>query len=119
MRPLSLTLENLMSYQGVHRIDFSGVNLAVLVGPNGGGKTTVAHDAPLFALYGETRGPLDSIITQGKETCRVEFVFALGEDTYLVSRQRSRKGAGSTLLSFQMLTPEGPVVLDGKSVAET
>ena len=119
MRPIKLTLENVHSFIGGHEVDFTDVNLAVLVGPNGGGKSTVAHDAPLFALFGETRGPLDSIISEGQQACRVEFVFALGDDVYLVSRQRSRKGAGSTLLSFQMLTPEGPVVLDGKSVAET
>jgi exonuclease SbcC len=38
---------------------------------------------------------------------------------YLVSRQRSRKGAGSTLLSLQMRNGHDPVILDGKSVAET
>jgi len=119
MRPIKLTLENVHSFRGVHEIDFTDVTLAALIGPNGGGKSTVAHDAPLFALYGETRSGIDSIITEGEQACRVEFVFALGDDTYLVSRQRSRKGAGSTLLSFQMLTPDGPVVLDGKSVAET
>jgi exonuclease SbcC len=119
MKPIKLILENVHSFRGVHEIDFTDVTLAALIGPNGGGKSTVAHDAPLFALYGETRGALDSIITETEQACRVEFVFALGEDTYLVSRQRSRKGAGSTLLSFQMLTPDGPVVLDGNSVAET
>ena len=119
MRPIKLTLENVHSFVGVHEIDFTDVNLAALIGPNGGGKSTLAHDAPLFALYGETRGGIDSIITEREQACRVEFKFALGDDVYLVSRQRSRKGAGSTLLSFQMLTPDGPVVLDGKSVAET
>ncbi len=118
MKPRMLVLENVMSYRGLHRIDFTGVNLAALIGPNGGGKSTIP-DAIRFAAFGTTRGSADSIINIDEQTCRVELEFALGDDVYLISRQRSRKGAGSTLLSFQMLTPGGPVVLDGKSVAET
>jgi exonuclease SbcC len=89
------------------------------VGPNGSGKSTIAVDAIRFALFGTTRGPLDSIINADEQHCRVEFTFALGEDIYLVSRQRSRKGSGTTLLSLQMSNGDSWAVLDGKSVAET
>jgi len=124
MKPIRLKLSNVHSFAEAE-IDFADVNLAVLSGVNGSGKSTVACDSILFALFGETRGPLDSIIRSGEEACRVEFTFALGGEVYLVSRQRSRKGAGSTLLSFQFLEdldPEAdthPSILDGKSVAET
>jgi len=128
MRPLRLTLDNFLSYRGEHSIEFDGVSLAVLSGQNGAGKSSVV-DAMRFALFGHTRGGLDGVITEGEQACRVEFAFALGEGTYLVSRQRSRKGSGSTLLSFQMLarhslgdggsSGDGSAVLDGKSVAET
>jgi len=128
MRPLRLTLSNFLSYRGEHTIEFDGVTLAVLSGQNGSGKSSLV-DAMRFALFGHTRGGLDGVITEGEQACRVEFSFALGEGTYLVSRQRSRKGSGTTLLSFQMLARQslgegwsngdGSAVLDGKSVAET
>ena len=118
MRPLRLTLENFLSYRGVHQIDLDGVTLAVLSGPNGSGKSSLV-DAMRFALFGHTRGGLDGVITEGEQACRVEFTFALGEQAYLVCRQRSRKGSGSTLLFFQMISRDGSAVLDGKSVAET
>jgi len=118
MRPLRLTLDNFLSYRGEHTIEFDGVTLAVLSGQNGAGKSSLV-DAMRFALFGHTRGGLDGVITEGEQACRVEFAFALGEGTYLVSRQRSRKGSGSTLLSLQMSNGDGWTVLDGKSVAET
>jgi exonuclease SbcC len=118
VRPIRLKLNNFLSYAGEHSIEFQDASPAVIVGPNGSGKSSTI-DGIRFAAFGHTRGGLDGVITHGKEACRVEFEFALGEDVYLISRQRSRKGAGSTLLSFQLLTPDGPVVLDGKSVAET
>jgi len=118
MKPRRLVLENFLSYHGKHTVSFEGVSLAAFVGPNGSGKSSNI-DAIRFAAFGHTRGGSDGVINQNEQACRVEFEFALGEDVYLISRQRSRKGAGSTLLSFQMLTADGPVVLDGKSVAET
>jgi exonuclease SbcC len=118
MRPVRLKLKDFLSYRGEHTIDLDGVTLAVLSGPNGSGKSSLI-DAMRFALFGHTRGGTDGVITEGEQACRVEFEFALGDDVYLVSRQRSRKGAGTTLLSLQMRNGHEPIVLDGKSVAET
>lgn len=122
MRPLKLNLTNFLSYRGEHAIEFDGVTLAVLSGQNGAGKSSLI-DAMRFALFGHARGGLDSVISEGEETCRVEFTFALGEDLYLISRQRSRKGAGSTALSFQYRDAASDdsswQVLDGKTVPET
>jgi exonuclease SbcC len=113
-----LKVNNFLSYRGEHTVEFDGVTLAVLIGPNGSGKSSLI-DAVRFALFGHTRGGSDGVITEGEQACRVEFEFALGEEMYLVSRQRSRKGAGSTLLSLQLRNGHEPIVLDGKSVAET
>lgn len=120
MKPISLKLNNFLSYRSDHQLDFDGINLAVLSGQNGAGKSSLI-DAIRFSLFGEARGSLDSVVTEGESVGRVEFTFALGDDQYLVSRQRSRKGGGSTLLSFQMEDKErgGAIVLDGKSVQET
>ena len=118
MRPVRLKLKDFLSYRGEHTVEFDGVTLAALIGPNGSGKSSLIA-AMRFALFGHTRGGTDGVITEGEQACRVEFEFALGEEMYLVSRQRSRKGAGSTLLSLQMRNGHAPVILDGKSVAET
>ena len=118
MRPVRLKLKDFLSYRGEHTVEFDGVTLAVLIGPNGSGKSSLI-DAVRFALFGHTRGGSDGVITEGEQACRVEFEFALGAEMYLVSRQRSRKGAGSTLLSLQLRNGHEPIVLDGKSVAET
>ena len=37
MRPLRLSLNNFLSYRGEHTIEFDGVTLAALTGPNGAG----------------------------------------------------------------------------------
>jgi len=126
MRPLRLILSNFQSHRSTE-VDFSQINCAVLSGPNGAGKSSII-DAIRFALFGYARGGnLDTVVTEGEAVCRVEFEFLLGEDHYLVSRQRSRKGGGSTTLSFQHFdesrdeygTPGGWQVLDGKTASET
>jgi len=120
MKPIRLSLSNFQSYRGDHEIDFADLNLAVLSGPNGSGKSSII-DAIRYALWGMTRSGADSIVTEGENVGRVEFEFALGEDRYIVSRQRSRKGAGSTTLSFELAGgwEQAPQILDGKTVAET
>ena len=114
MKPLSLKLSHFQSHTDTV-LELSGIECAVLSGPNGAGKSSLL-DAILFALFGEARGGnLDSVVMHGEEVARVEYQFGLNGSTYLVSRQRSTKGAGSTTLSFQC---DGQV-LDGKTVAET
>ncbi len=118
MRPIHLGITNFQSHRDLD-LDFSPINLAVLSGPNGAGKSSIV-DAIRFALFGYARGgTLDSVVTEGEQVCRVELEFALGDETYLVSRQRSRRGGGSTALSFQRNRGDGWEILDGKSVAET
>lgn len=119
MRPRRLVLESIHSFRGRHEVDLTQTSCAVASGGNGNGKSTLVVDAPLYALFGETRGDANSIVTEGEQVGRVEFEFALGPDVYLVSRQRSKKGAGRTTTSFQKLTAEGPIVLDGKGEVET
>lgn len=130
MRPITLRMENWLSYRGSHELDLSGVSLAVLSGQNGAGKSSII-DAIRFALYGVTRGGLDGVITAGETACTVEFIFDLGTERYRVLRKRSSKGGGSTMLSLSGAAhaPEALNVdlapgqtwsaLDGKSIAET
>ena len=114
MRPLHLRLHNFQSYRELD-LDLSGISLAVLSGPNGSGKSSLI-DAVRFCLWGYARGGnLDTVVTTGQQVCLVELTFLLAGHTYMVSRQRSSKGSGSTTLSFEC---DG-VSLTGKSVAET
>lgn len=119
MRPLGLTLQDFYSYQGEHRVELDGVNLAVFSGPNGSGKSTLAVKAARYALFGATDSGADSPINDQANVCRVGLEFALGDQPYLVSRQRSRKGGGRTTLSFQLLDGDSPTVLDGANIGET
>ncbi len=113
MRIERLTLQNFQSYRGEHTIDFGPLSLAVLSGANGAGKTTLI-DALRWCLWGTSRTDAAGVITEGEERCRVELTFGLGSDSYLVSRQRSRRG--SPVLTFQR---SDGTLLDGKSIADT
>lgn len=119
MKSLSLTLCNFQSHR-FSEMHLSGMSLAVLSGPNGAGKSSLI-DAIRWCLFGTARGDANSVVTEGESLCKVEFRFGLAEDEFLVSRVRSKKGGGSTLLSFQMKNPDGSGMrgLDGKTVAET
>ncbi len=119
MKPRRLLLENIHSFRGRHEIDFTSISSAVVAGINGGGKSTAVVDAPIYCLFGETRGDANSIVSEGEQVGRVEFEFSLGDEVFLVSRQRNTRGSGSTILSFLRLTASGPEVLDGKTIGET
>ncbi len=107
MRPLRLVLENIHSYVGRHELDLSQIRCASVTGSNGSGKTTISGSAPLFALYGATRGNLESIVTRGAQTGRVEFQFAINGSEYLVSRQYTTKGRGKSAVTFQARADDG------------
>ena len=51
MRPLALTIEGLTSFRTTQEIDFSELDLFVITGPTGAGKSSIL-DAITFALYG-------------------------------------------------------------------
>ncbi len=51
MRPLTLTIEGLTSFKTSQAIDLSELDLFVITGPTGSGKSSIL-DAITFALYG-------------------------------------------------------------------
>ena len=113
MKPLRLEMTNFGSHRST-TIDFAPLNLAVLSGQNGAGKSTII-DAIRFALWGTTRSGLDDAIMRGEEVCRVAMDFALDGTVYTVTRQRSRKGNGSSVLTFA----SGGKTLGGAKITET
>ncbi len=93
MIPVRLQLKNFMSYgESVPPLELAGMNLAVLSGENGNGKTALL-DAITWALFGETRAPSeDDLIKLGASDCRVLLDFTVENQKYRVHKGRGRKG---------------------------
>jgi exonuclease SbcC len=120
VKPLRLSVSNFQSFRGEHTVPLAEIKCAVLSGPNGAGKSTLAVDSIRFCLWGYARGgTLATVVTEGEETCRVEFEFGLGNERYLVSRQYSNRGGGKTVLSFQRWTGDAWQPLDKGLISQT
>jgi len=106
MIPLRLELTNFLAYKNPAPLNFMGIHVAVLVGENGAGKSSLL-DAMTWALWGKARAKTDAeLVHQGQTEMRVEFTFALRDQTYRVIRAKRVKGGGG-VLELQALTPEG------------
>jgi exonuclease SbcC len=90
MRPLALTIEGLTSFRTKQDIDFSELDLFVITGPTGAGKTTVL-DAITFALYGSVARvnghELRDLISHGSSYMRVCLDFEVDGQHYRVARR--------------------------------
>lgn len=117
MIPRRLVLRNFLSYREC-TLDLTGVQMAVLSGRNGDGKSALL-DAMTWALWGKARGRLeDDRIYMNAPEMRVEFEFEAGGDRYLVVRRRTR-GRASGSLDFYQLTERGRTTLTGGTARET
>ncbi len=107
MIPIRLELTNFLAYKNPAPLDFTGIHVAVLTGENGAGKSSLL-DAITWALWSRARAKTDNeLVHQGQTEMRVEFTFALGEQTYRVIRaRRVGRGAGS-VLDFQIQNEAG------------
>jgi exonuclease SbcC len=101
MRPIRLELEGFTAYRELAVCDFEGVDLFVLTGPTGAGKSSII-DAITFALYGSVSrygnpNLVHPVISQGKIECRVRFDFSVAGKVYTAVRVvRRTKGGAST-----------------------
>lgn len=106
MIPRELELLNFLAYQDPPPLVFEGVHVACLAGENGAGKSSLL-DAMTWALWGRARSNSpDDLIHQGKKEMRVALTFAQGESIYRVIRQRKSGKRGTSLLEFQVWSPE-------------
>ena len=100
MRPLRLTIEGLTAFRKEQVIDFTDLDLFVVTGPTGAGKSTIL-DAMVLALYGAiprmTTGP-SALVTHGETMARVQLEFSADGETYRVSRRLPKRGAQSAML---------------------
>ena len=108
MKPIRLTMTAFGPYAGTEVVDFSALEASIfgIYGETGAGKTTV-FDGISFALFGQSSGaeraPEDMVChhDHAKDITKVELVFDLGEDRYVIRRipvqQRAAlRGSGTT-----------------------
>lgn len=98
MRPRHLVLENFASFRGRHEIDFSGVDLFVLSGPTGAGKSSII-DAMTCALYGSiprynNENLIEPAIHKLATQAKVSFAFETGGQGHVATRVLRRTPAG-------------------------
>ena len=111
MRPIALTIEGLTSFRTPQEVDFSELDLFVITGPTGSGKTTIL-DSITFALYGRMarvdQHTRRDMISHGAASARVQLDFEVDGARYRVARRMPRTGAqrGSLdLVDGEMLRP--------------
>ena len=87
MRPRKLRIEGFTCFREPVEIDFSGLDLFVISGPTGSGKTTII-DAMCYALYGEVsrQTKVADLIARGALAMRVQFEFEGGGERLRVHR---------------------------------
>jgi exonuclease SbcC len=122
VRPLSLTIEGFTAFRERQEIDFEPLELFVITGPTGAGKTSIL-DAIAFALYGEVprigsrKGTAD-VISLGTDRAAVEFEFRVGaHGRHRVARRISRRQGQSATLERQEGTDWVPVSTGGVTEA--
>lgn len=99
MRPIRLELSGFASFREPVVLDFEDVDLFVLTGPTGAGKSSVI-DAMTMCLYGsvpryDDKRLVAPAISQGQLEARVRLDFAVGDVRYAAVRviQRTKRGA--------------------------
>ena len=124
MIPQRLSVRNFLCYrEDVPTLDFQGIHVACLCGPNGHGKSALL-DAVTWCLWGEARGKTqDDLISYGADECRVELEFLSRDTSYRVIRSRSRAGGrrrqGVSDLQLQVLGGNGAIAITGDHIRET
>lgn len=114
MRPLRLELEGFASFRERGVVDFDGVEIFVLTGPTGAGKSSII-DAMGFALFGsvsryDNKNVVAPAITQGATQARVRLDFAVEGREYSAVRVVRRTRAGAN-------TAEARLELAGETLA--
>lgn len=102
MIPVKIELYNFLAYRNPEPLDLTGLHIACLAGTNGAGKSSLL-DAITWALWGKARTHSDNELIHGDEIeMQVKMHFLLEGSLYRVTRYRSRKGSGNSLLSLEI-----------------
>ncbi len=127
MRPIKLTMSAFGPYSDIQTIDFTklnDINLFVIAGPTGAGKTTI-FDAICVALYGDGSGEnradattLRSHFAKDDVETYVQFTFMIGIKEYTVTRypkqnRKKKKQAGFTSVEARAELETDDFILTG------
>ncbi len=119
MIPIRLELHNFLAYRDPEPLDLSGLHVACLAGANGAGKSSLL-DAITWALWGKARAHRDDeLIHLGQTEMQVSLTFALDGSLYRVTRYRSSKGTGRSLLSLEVKNGEQWLPRNEATIRET
>lgn len=99
MIPIEIDLKNFLAYADPDPLDLTGIDVAVLSGENGAGKSSVL-DAITWALWGKARAPVDELIREGQSDMHVQLIFESQGERYLVLRKRKQDSRSSLELSI-------------------
>lgn len=114
MIPLQITLHNFLSYIDPKPLDFSSFDLAVLLGENGAGKSSIL-EALTWAVWDKTRASSsDDLIHQGMKNMWVDFIFEHEGEIYRIFRRRDLKKQGISTLEFQIKVHQRQIGLGPK-----
>ncbi|MDA0160596.1 SMC family ATPase [Solirubrobacter ginsenosidimutans] len=98
MRPRRLEIEGFTAFRTKQEIDFTQLDLFVITGPTGAGKTSLL-DAMALALYGQVprmgKQGLGQLVSHGSAEARVLLEFESGGERLQVARRQPRRGAQS------------------------
>jgi exonuclease SbcC len=108
MIPVRLHLRNFLSYgDACEPIDFAGIHVACLCGPNGHGKSALL-DAMTWALWGQARSnSAADLVRLQQPDMAVDFEFRLDGQEYRVLRKWTRGRASGSDLQFQSREEDG------------
>ena len=74
MIPVELTLKGFLSYREPVSVDFTGFDMACVIGHNGAGKSSLL-DAMTWALFGKARSTDDELINMQEQAEEVKLLF--------------------------------------------
>lgn len=97
---MNLKLKGFTSFRDEQEIDFTDLDLFVLWGPTGSGKSSLL-DAITYALFGYVErvgNQVSQLVSHGQPRLSVTLEFAVGSDVYRVTRSTSRTAQSKALL---------------------
>jgi exonuclease SbcC len=97
-----LSVDGFTSFRELQTVDLGDLELFVITGPTGAGKTSLL-DSMALALYGQVprmsgKSGLAELVSHGQAEARVMLEFSVDGEIYRVSRRLPRKGAQSARL---------------------
>lgn len=113
MRPLALEVEGLTAFRHPQSVDLADLDLFVITGPTGAGKSSVL-DAMTLALYGrvcraERPAELKDLITHNSKVAKVQLDFEVGGKRYRITRRLPSRGSPAAVLERE---EDGELLLD-------